>query len=163
MVRFALIIATLVFSNAVFANGVSDFFDRLQGQWTLKAGTISNHDGQGHVQIQKITELTSNVEKTNSREWKFTEHYCVESDCVDTTYFYVLENDNDLYLVTEEGRSELVTLQSGKDNLRFVLRNGTSYSVTDCNLIGNDEMTQEGLTVNSDFTTSEVSLGLKKL
>lgn len=163
MVRLALIFATFVFSHAVFASGVSDFFDRLQGKWTLKEGKIANHDGQGHIQTQKITELTSIVEKTNPREWKFTEHYCVESDCVDTSYFYVLENNDDLYLVTQEGRSELVTLQSGSNNLRFVLQNGTSYSVTDCNLIGNDEMTQEGLTVNSDFTTSEVFLGLKKL
>ena len=140
------------------AGNVSSFFDKLQGSWSLIEGEIKT--GQD---VQTITKLTSTVLKTSDHEWKFSEHYCVETDCVDTTYFYVLENDEDLYLVTEEGRSELVTLQSGENNLKFILKNGDSYSVTDCNIVDGAIMTQDGFTVNSDYTTSEVKISLKKL
>lgn len=162
MVRFALIFATLVFSHAVFAGGISDFFDRLEGKWVLDSGVILNHDHEGNTTRLNITELSSVVEKTSEREWKFTEHYCVESDCIDTSYFYVLENEEDLILVTEEGRTELVTFQSGSANLRFILQNGSSYSVTDCNVRDDGLMTQDGFTINSDLTQSEVFLLLKK-
>lgn len=149
-------------SSLSYANEVSDFFDKLQGKWILNHGEIINYDGRGNEARLKITELSSTVEKTSEKEWKFTEHYCVETDCIDTSYFYILENENDLYLVTEEGRSELVTLQSGENNLKFILKNSGSYSVTDCNIINGTEMTQDGFTVNTDFTRSEVKISLKK-
>lgn len=160
--RFLFTTLFLLSSSLSYANGVSSFFDKLQGTWVLNSGEIINHDGRGNEARLKITELSSTVVKTSEKEWKFTEHYCVETDCIDTSYFYILENENDLYLVTEEGRSELVTLQSGENNLKFVLQNSGSYSVTDCNIIGDSEMTQDGFTVNSDFTRSEVKISLKK-
>jgi hypothetical protein len=162
MVRFLFIAIVMLVSQLTYANDISSFFDRLQGNWELKQGEIINHDGRGNASHAKITKLISSVVKTSEHEWKFTEEYCVESDCVKTSYFYILENEADLYLITEEGRSELVTLQSNANNLKFILSNAGSYSVTDCNLIGDNEMTQEGFTMNSDFTQSEVKISLKK-
>src|SRR5438046_2459717 len=101
MVRLVLILL-LFTSQIASANDITTFFDKLQGQWTLTSGSIINHDGQGHTETLKITKLTSKVEKTSDHEWKFSESYCVESDCIDTSYFYVLDNQNELYLVTEE-------------------------------------------------------------
>jgi len=161
MVRFLFIALVLLASQICYASDVSDFFDSLQGKWELKSGEIININAEAQSTHLKITNLTSTVEKTSDKEWKFVEHYCVESDCVDTSYFYVLENDEDLYLVTEEGRSELVVVLSAASRIQFLLRNEGSYSVTDC-VINGKEMIQAGSTINSDFTRSEVKIVLTK-
>lgn len=161
MIRILFIAIFMLVSGISHASDVSDFFDSLQGKWELKEGEIINIDARAISTHLKITNLISSVEKTAEREWKFVEHYCVETDCVDTSYFYVLENDEDLYLVTEEGRSVLVVVQSAADQIKFLLKNEGSYSITDC-VINGKEMTQLGSTINSDFTRSEVKIVLTK-
>lgn len=161
MIRILFTTILVLASGLSYAGNVSDFFDGLQGKWELKEGEIINIDARANRTQLKITNLTSTVEKTSEREWKFVEHYCVETDCVDTSYFYVLENDEDLYLVTEEGRSELVVVQSAPSKIQFLLKTDGSYSITDCVINGN-EMQQLGSTINSDFTRSEVKIVLTK-
>lgn len=161
MGRFLFLALVMVASQVCYANEVSDFFDRLQGKWELKEGEITNIDPRANPTRLKITKLVSTVEKTNDKEWKFVEHYCVETDCVDTTYFYVLDDHDDLFLVTQEGRSELIIIHSNSNKIKFLLRNEGSYSITDCVVDGN-EMVQEGLTMNSDFSQSSVKIVLSK-
>ena len=162
MTRILLITAFLFVSQSTMASDVVDFFDRLQGKWELNHGEITNIDARDNSTHQKITVLTSSIEKTSTKEWKFVEHYCVEQDCVDTTYSYILENEEDLFLVTEQGRSELVIVNSAPGHLNFLLRNEGSYALTDCKIKG-QEMTQEGFTMNADSTQSEIKISLKKL
>lgn len=161
MIRILFITILMLASGLSYAGNVSDFFDSLQGKWELKTGEIINIDDRANSTHLKITNLTSTVEKTSEKEWKFVEHYCVETDCVDTSYFYVLENDKDLFLVTEQGRSELVVVRSAPAQIQFLLRADGSYSVTDC-VINGQEMIQNGSTINSDFTRSEVKIVLTK-
>jgi len=161
MIRILLITFFMLTSQFSYAGDVSDFFDSLQGKWVLKEGEIINIDARAQSTHLKITDLTSTVEKTSEKEWKFVEHYCVETDCIDTSYFYVLENDEDLYLVTEEGRSELIVVNSAPLQIQFLLRTENSYSLTDCVIVGK-EMVQAGSTMNSDFTRSEVKIVLTK-